>query len=100
MRVEKTKNSLPLAIDGEQRMDEKTGRNPITGRTEPAAFGLAACEIDFGGVLRDHNPPPRRRRHGAPRPGFPASPCRSPMGTTENGGLRVRRHASHQACGS
>jgi len=66
VRVEKTENSLRLAIDGDQWMDEKTGRNPIAGRSKPAANGLSAGEIDLGGVLRDDNPPPRGRRDGAP----------------------------------
>jgi len=50
-------------------MDEKTGRNPIAGRSKPTAIGLSAGEIDLGGVLRDNNPTPRGRREAAPGQG-------------------------------
>jgi hypothetical protein len=69
MRVQKTKNSLRLAIDGDQGMDEKPCRNPITGGSKPATIDLPTGEIDLGGVLRDDNPPPRGCREGAPRQG-------------------------------
>ena len=59
MRVEKTENSLRLAIDGDQGVNEKTRRNPIASRSKPATIGLPAGEIDLGGVLRDDNPPAR-----------------------------------------
>jgi hypothetical protein len=59
MGVQKTENRLCRAIDSDQRMDEKGPRNPIDGRCQPPTVGLSASEIDFGGVLRDDNPPPR-----------------------------------------
>ena len=62
MRVQKAENSLRLAVDGDQGMDEKTCRNPIAGRAKPAPIGRAAGEIDLGGVLGDDNPPACRRR--------------------------------------
>jgi len=40
MRVRKTENSLRLAVDVDQGMDETAGRNPIAGRTKTAAMGL------------------------------------------------------------
>src|SRR5271166_6334393 len=55
VRVEKTENSLRLAVDGDQGVDEKAGRSPIAGGSKPAAIDRAAGEIDLGGVLRDDN---------------------------------------------
>src|SRR5208283_2480882 len=69
MRVQKTENSLRLAVEGDQGMDEKARRNSITGGSKPAAIDLAAGEIDLGGVLRVDTPPTRGRCEGAPRQG-------------------------------
>jgi len=71
VRVEQTQNSLCVAVDGDQRMDEKAGRDPIAGRSTPAAIGLAAGKVDLCGVLRDDNPPSRARR---PAPAVPPPP--------------------------
>jgi len=67
--VEQTENSLRLAVDGDQGMDEKPRRNTVAGRAKPAAIGPAAGEIDLGRVLCDDNVPTRARRERAPRKG-------------------------------
>jgi hypothetical protein len=42
LRIEKTQNSLCLAIDGDQRMDEKSIRDAIATRTKAAMIGRPA----------------------------------------------------------